>query len=137
LGSAFRARKALESFHNNVDEMSAGKHWENGLTRSGLIAAVASALELPLKDAEGIVDSILNGIAKAVISGDRVEVRGFGTFGTRKRKARVGRNPKTGARVEVPAKRVPFFKPARDLRDLVLVAPALTEKSQRKRMVCR
>jgi integration host factor subunit beta len=48
-----------------------------------------------------------------------VEIRGFGTFNTRERRARIARNPKTGARVEVPAKRIPFFKPGKELRELV------------------
>jgi nucleoid DNA-binding protein len=51
--------------------------------------------------------------------GDKVEIRGFGSFRTRQRRARVGRNPKTGARVEVPAKRIPFFKLSKELRELV------------------
>jgi integration host factor subunit beta len=52
-------------------------------------------------------------------SGDKIEIRGFGSFRTRQRNPRIGRNPKTGARVEVPSKRVPYFKPSKDLRDLV------------------
>jgi integration host factor subunit beta len=56
----------------------------------------------------------------AIARGDKIEIRGFGSFHTRRRRARVGRNPKTGARVEVPAKRIPFFKPSRELRDVVM-----------------
>jgi integration host factor subunit beta len=56
----------------------------------------------------------------AIARGERVEIRGFGSFHTRPRRARIGRNPKTGARVEVPAKRVPFFKPSKELRELVM-----------------
>jgi len=51
--------------------------------------------------------------------GDKIEIRGFGSFRTRQRKPRVGRNPKTGERVEVPAKKIPFFKPSKELKDLV------------------
>ena len=51
--------------------------------------------------------------------GDKIEIRGFGSFRTRQRKPRVGRNPKTGDRVEVPAKKIPFFKPSKELKDLV------------------
>ncbi len=51
--------------------------------------------------------------------GDKIEIRGFGSFRTRQRKPRVGRNPKTGERVEVPAKKIPFFKPSIELKDLV------------------
>jgi integration host factor subunit beta len=56
--------------------------------------------------------------------GDKIEIRGFGSFRTRQRKPRVGRNPKTGDRVEVPAKKIPFFKPSKELKDLVNNSPA-------------
>ena len=52
-------------------------------------------------------------------AGDKIEIRGFGSFRTRQRKPRVGRNPKTGDRVEVPAKKIPFFKPSKELKDMV------------------
>jgi integration host factor subunit beta len=55
----------------------------------------------------------------ALQSGDKIEIRGFGSFRIRQRNPRIGRNPKTGARVEVPAKKVPYFKPSKELRDLV------------------
>jgi integration host factor subunit beta len=55
----------------------------------------------------------------AIERGDKVEIRSFGSFHTRPRRARVGRNPRTGARVEVPAKKIPFFKPSKELRALV------------------
>jgi integration host factor subunit beta len=55
--------------------------------------------------------------------GDKIEIRGFGSFRTRQRKPRVGRNPKTGDRVEVPAKKIPFFKPSKELKDLVNNSP--------------
>jgi integration host factor subunit beta len=54
-----------------------------------------------------------------VRSGDKIEIRGFGSFRTRQRKPRVGRNPKTGDRVEVPPKKIPFFKPSKELKDMV------------------
>ena len=56
--------------------------------------------------------------------GDKIEIRGFGSFRTRQRKPRVGRNPKTGDRVDVPAKKIPFFKPSKELKDLVNVGGA-------------
>ena len=58
-------------------------------------------------------------MVKALRTGDKIEIRGFGSFRTRQRQSRVGRNPKTGARVEVPAKRIPYFKPSKELKDLV------------------
>jgi len=57
--------------------------------------------------------------------GDKIEIRGFGSFRTRQRKPRVGRNPKTGDRVEVPAKKIPFFKPSKELKDLVNNSPTV------------
>jgi nucleoid DNA-binding protein len=61
----------------------------------------------------------LTGIVRGLRSGDKVEIRGFGSFHTRQRRARIGRNPKTGARVEVPPKNSPFLKPSKELRELV------------------
>ena len=89
------------------------------LTKSELIEEVSRAAEIPRNEAVVIVESILNSMVRAIDRGDKVEIRGFGSFRTRQRQARIGRNPKTGARVEVPAKRVPFFKPSKELRALV------------------
>jgi integration host factor subunit beta len=66
-----------------------------------------------------IVERILDSMVRAIDRGDKVEIRGFGSFRTRQRQARVARHPKTGARVEVPAKRIPFLKPSKELRELV------------------
>ena len=71
------------------------------------------------KDSEVIVDTIFEGIVKSLRGGDKIEIRGFGSFRTRHRNSRVGRNPKTGERVEVPAKDIPYFKPSKELKDLV------------------
>jgi integration host factor subunit beta len=90
------------------------------LTKADLIADVASGAELPQKQAAVIVECILDSMVKAIERGDKIEIRGFGTFRTRQRQGRIGRNPKTGARVEVPAKRIPFFKPSKELRDAVM-----------------
>jgi len=65
------------------------------------------------------VERILDSMVRALDRGDKVEIRGFRSLRTRQRRARIGRNPKTGARVEVPAKRIPFFKPSKELRELV------------------
>ncbi len=89
------------------------------VTKRDLSEEVSRALEIPLKEAGVIVESIFNKIVKALQTGDRVELRGFGSFRTRQRAARVGRNPKTGASVNVPAKRIPFFKPSKDVNDLI------------------
>jgi len=89
------------------------------MTKADLIKDVAKAVEMVGKDAELIVDTILDNIVKSLRAGDKIEIRGFGSFRTRKRNARIGRNPKTGARVDVPAKTIPYFKPSKELKDLV------------------
>jgi integration host factor subunit beta len=75
--------------------------------------------ELPRKESEIIVETIFEGIIGALQNGDKIEIRGFGSFRTRQRRGRIGRNPKTGAKVEVPPKRIPFFKPSKELKDFV------------------
>ena len=75
--------------------------------------------ELTRKDSEVIVETIFEGVVRSLRAGDKIEIRGFGSFRTRQRKPRVGRNPKTGDRVEVPAKKIPFFKPSKELKDMV------------------
>src|SRR6266540_4165930 len=89
------------------------------MTKADLIEDVSRAVEMSRKDSEVIVETIFESIVKSLRSGDKIEIRGFGSFRTRQRDARVGRNPKTGARVEVPAKKIPYFKPSKDLKDLV------------------
>lgn len=69
------------------------------------------------RDVERIVSAVFDEITDALANGDRVELRGFGAFSVKERDARIGRNPRTGESVEVPAKRAPFFKTGKDLRD--------------------
>src|SRR5437016_5517227 len=89
------------------------------MTKADLIDDVAGAVEMSRKDSEIIVETIFESIVKSLRSGDKIEIRGFGSFRTRQRDARVGRNPKTGARVEVPAKKIPYFKPSKELKDVI------------------
>ncbi len=89
------------------------------MTKADLIDDVARAIEMSRRDSEVVVETIFDSIVKSLRSGDKIEVRGFGSFRTRQRKPRSGRNPKTGAHVEVPAKKIPYFKPSKELRDLV------------------
>ena len=89
------------------------------MTKADLIEGVSRAVEMSRKDSEVIVETVFDSIVKTLRSGDKIEIRGFGSFRTRERKSRVGRNPKTGARVEVPAKKIPFFKPSKELKDVV------------------
>ncbi|MEE9314302.1 MAG: integration host factor subunit beta [Rhizobiaceae bacterium] len=69
------------------------------------------------RDVENIINAILDEVSEALANGDRVELRGFGAFSVKHRAARLGRNPRTGAKVEVEEKWVPFFKTGKDLRD--------------------
>src|SRR5579859_6886376 len=89
------------------------------MTKADLIDEVSKLAELTRKDSEVIVETIFDSIVRSLRVGDKIEIRGFGSFRTRQRKPRVGRNPKTGDRVEVPAKKIPFFKPSKELKDLV------------------
>lgn len=87
------------------------------MLRSELINKLAEENpELRPEDLETVVAVILDGIADALARGDRVELRGFGAFSVRQRKARTGRNPRTGTPVEIEAKSVPFFRPGKELR---------------------
>ena len=91
------------------------------MTKADLVELVATHVHLTKKDTEFVVDSILDSISKALASKDdgKVELRGFGSFRIRKRRARQGRNPQSGEPVQVPPKRVPFFKPGKELKALI------------------
>ena len=89
------------------------------MTKAELVEEVTQLGDLTRRDGEVIVDTIFDAVIGALRAGDKIEIRGFGSFRIRQRKPRIGRNPKTGAKVEVPAKRVPYFKPSKELRDLV------------------
>jgi integration host factor subunit beta len=89
------------------------------LTKADLIEEVLRVTELPRKESETIVETIFESIIDALQKGDKIEIRGFGSFRTRQRRGRIGRNPKTGEKVEVPAKKIPFFKPSKELKDFV------------------
>lgn len=89
------------------------------MTKAELVEQVVALGDLTRRDGEVIVETLFESIIAALKGNDKVEVRGFGSFRTRQRKPRTGRNPKTGAAVAVPAKRVPYFKPSKELRDMV------------------
>jgi integration host factor subunit beta len=89
------------------------------MTKADLIEEVAKVVEFTRKESEVIVEAIFDSIVKSLRKDDKIEIRGFGSFRTRQRQSRIGRNPKTGARVDVPAKRIPYFKPSKELKDLV------------------
>jgi len=80
--------------------------------------------DLPRKESETIVETIFDSIIESLQKGQKIEIRGFGSFRTRERRGRIGRNPKTGAKVDVPAKKIPFFKPSKELKDFVNTSEA-------------
>jgi len=89
------------------------------MTKAELVEEVARAAELTKKDSEVIVDEVFKNIIQALNRGDKIELRGFGSFRVRQRDARRGRNPKTGEPVDIPAKSVPYFKPGKELKELI------------------
>ena len=89
------------------------------MTKAELVEEVARAAELTKKDSEVIVDEVFKNIIQALNQGDKIELRGFGSFRVRQRDARRGRNPKTGEPVDIPAKSVPYFKPGKELKELI------------------
>ena len=89
------------------------------MTKADLVEKVTGVGDVMRRDGEVIDETIFDAVIGALKSGDKIEIRGFGSFRIRQRNSRIGRNPKTGERVEVPAKKVPFFKPSKELRDLV------------------
>ena len=84
-----------------------------------IVEAVAGAIDVPRREAEAIVDAIFSTMLGALNRGDKVELRGFGSFRLRQRRAHAVRNPKTGARVDVPSKKVAFFKPSKELLKII------------------
>ena len=92
---------------------------ERTVTKADLIEEVTRVTELPRKDSELVVETIFDSIIAALQTSDKIEIRVFGSFRTRQRRGRTGRNPKTGAKVEVPPKKIPFFKPSKELKDFV------------------
>ena len=97
------------------------------MNRGDLIKAVSTVEGMTPKEPEVIVETILECMVKALQAGNKIEIRGFGSFRTRQRQPRIGRNPKTGARVEVPAKKIPYFKPSKELKDVVNNSAAAAE----------
>lgn len=92
---------------------------QDAMTKAELVEEVAGMTQLTKKHAEIIVNTVFGSIVDSLRDGSKIELRGFGSFRVRSRGARIGRNPKTGAKVEVPAKRIPYFKPGKELREML------------------
>jgi len=89
------------------------------LTRADLAEAVFQKVGLPRNESAELVETVLREVTTCLERGENVKLSSFGSFGVRDKRERVGRNPKTGEKVEVPAKRVPYFKPSKELKDLI------------------
>ena len=90
-----------------------------GVTKAELVDQVARNTDLTKKHAEQIVNTVFESIVDSLRDGDKIELRGFGSFRIRNRGSRIGRNPKTGARVAVPSKKIPYFKPGKHLKEML------------------
>ncbi len=113
-------KQLLDSVHRLL-VMDKTLFWEevNGMNKTELINAVAEASELSKKDATKAVDAVFESILETLKKGDKVQLIGFGNFEVRERAARKGRNPQTGEEIEIPASKVPAFKPGKALKDAV------------------
>ena len=89
------------------------------MTKAELVDEVARTVQLTKKQAEAIVNLVFDSIVDSLRAGEKIELRGFGSFRLRSRKSRMGRNPKTGAKVDVPSKKIPYFKPGKELKELI------------------
>jgi integration host factor subunit beta len=101
-----------------LDRRKVSQRGEKRMIRSELLLALAKDNpDLRSEEIEQVVDIFFEEISQRLTEGGRVELRGFGAFSTREREARQGRNPRTGTTVDVPAKRVPYFKPGKEMRE--------------------
>ena len=91
------------------------------MTKAELVEEVAGVTEMTKKDAERLVEVVFRSLIETLNKGEKIELRGFGSFRLRERNSRRGRNPKTGTPVDIPAKRVAYFKPGKELRQLLNV----------------
>lgn len=89
------------------------------MTKAELVEEVSRVSDLTKKHSEVIVNTVFQSIIEALHEDEKIELRGFGSFRIRRRRSRQGRNPKTGDRVSVPAKKIPYFKPGKELKDLI------------------
>jgi len=89
------------------------------MNKSELIEALAQEMNLPLREAGAITSTILDSMTEALTAGESIEIRGFGSFVVKTYDSYYGRNPKTGAKIKVPPKKLPFFKVGKELKERV------------------
>lgn len=104
---------------DHESEVDAAGEKAGVMTKAELVDEVARVVQLTKKQAETIVNIVFDSIVDSLRSGQKIELRGFGSFRLRSRKSRTGRNPKTGEKVEVPSKKIPYFKPGKELKELI------------------
>ena len=102
-----------------MDELESTPALGGSMTKAELVEEVSRVSDLTKKHSEVIVDTVFKSIIDALHRGEKIELRGFGSFRLRQREPRKGRNPKTGDKVDVPPKKVPYFKPGKELKDLI------------------
>lgn len=105
--------------HDGQDEHDEVLDAAGVMTKAELVDEVARVVQVTKKQAETIVNIVFDSIVESLRSGEKIELRGFGSFRLRSRKSRTGRNPKTGEKVEVPSKKIPYFKPGKELKELI------------------
>src|SRR5881296_4116136 len=113
------SHQPLALSHDEGPSMNGGS-----MTKAELVEEVSRVSDLTKKHSEVIVDTVFKSIIDALHRGEKIELRGFGSFRLRKREPRKGRNPKTGDKVDVPPKKVPYFKPGKELKELINKEPA-------------
>jgi integration host factor subunit beta len=120
---------------NDDLEMSDETSKAGVMTKAELVDEVARVVQLTKKQAETIVNIVFDSIVDSLRAGQKIELRGFGSFRLRSRKSRTGRNPKTGEKVEVPSKKIPYFKPGKELKELInkVMAEAAAEQKSAER----
>ena len=117
---------------NDLDEDNETSAKAGVMTKAELVDEVARVVQLTKKQAETIVNIVFDSIVDSLRAGQKIELRGFGSFRLRSRKSRTGRNPKTGEKVEVPSKKIPYFKPGKELKELINKALAETAAGENK-----
>jgi len=105
----------MGQFNDKVSQLFQGA----SMNKSDLISAIKEKTSLSRKDAEKVIDTFFDTITQSIISGGRVEIRGFGSFMVKDYKPYIGRNPKTGSQIQVPPKKLPFFKVGKELKEMV------------------
>src|SRR5690349_20923460 len=110
----------FELEHEDDEDGGEGIELNSGvMTKAELVDEVARVVQVTKKQAETIVNIVFDSIVDSLRAGQKIELRGFGSFRLRSRKSRTGRNPKTGEKVEVPSKKIPYFKPGKELKELI------------------